>query len=58
VDAKNPVADRSAYTIIVAKQVELFDGPNLYLNTDYSASDIPVPSGVGPTTQRSVSLVQ
>jgi Flp pilus assembly protein TadG len=58
VDAKNPVADRSAYTIIVAKQVELFDGPNLYLNTDYSATDVPVPAGVGPTTARSVSLVR
>jgi hypothetical protein len=58
IDAKNPVADRSAYTIIVAKQVELFDGPNLYLNTDYSATDVPVPVGVGPTTARSVSLVR
>jgi hypothetical protein len=58
IDAKNPVADRSAYTIIVAKQVELFDGPNLYLNTNYSATDVPVPGGVGPTTQRTVSLVR
>ena len=58
IDAKRPVADRSAYTIIVAKQVQLFDGPNLYLNTNYSASDIPVPQGVGPTTHRTVSLIQ
>ena len=58
VDAKKPIADRSAYTIIVAKQVELFDGPNLYLNTNYSATDVPVPQGVGPTTPRAVSLVQ
>ena len=58
IDAKKPVADRSAYTIIVAKQVELFDGPNLYLNTNYSATDIPVPKGVGPKTERSISLVQ
>lgn len=58
VDAKNPVADRSAYTIIVAKQVELFDGPNLYLNTNYSATDVPVPGGVGATTARTVSLVR
>jgi Flp pilus assembly protein TadG len=58
VDAKYPVADRSAYTIIVAKQVELFDGPNLYLNSDYSATDVPVPAGVGPTTARNVSLIR
>jgi Flp pilus assembly protein TadG len=58
IDAKNPVADRSAYTIIVAKQVELFDGPNLYLNADYSATDVPVPAGVGPTTSRSVTLIR
>ena len=58
IDAKRPVADRSAYTIIVARQVELFDGPNLYLNTNYSGSDIPVPQGVGPSTHRTVSLIQ
>jgi Flp pilus assembly protein TadG len=58
IDAKNPVADRSAYTIIVAKQVELFDGPNLYLNSNYAASDVPVPGGVGATSPKSVSLIR
>jgi Flp pilus assembly protein TadG len=48
IDAKKPVADRSAYTVIVARRVELYDGPNLYLNTDYGSVDIPVPKGVGP----------
>jgi hypothetical protein len=38
--------------------VELFDGPNLYLNTNYSATDVPVPEGVGPTTKRTVSIVR
>lgn len=58
IDAKNPIADRSAYTIIVAKQVELYDGPNLYLNSNYAGSTVPVPGGVGPETKRNVSLVR
>jgi Flp pilus assembly protein TadG len=58
IDAKRPVADRSAYTIIVARQVDLHDGPNLYLNTNYSGTDVPVPQGVGPTSQRGISLVR
>jgi hypothetical protein len=48
IDASKPVADLSAYTVIVARQVELFDGPNLVLNTNYAGSDVPVPPGVGP----------
>jgi Flp pilus assembly protein TadG len=41
-------ADKSAYTIIIARRLELYGGPNLVLNTDYAATDIPVPAGVGP----------
>ena len=48
VDATRPIADRSAYTVMVVQQLDLYDGPNLFLNTDYKASDIPVPRGVGP----------
>jgi hypothetical protein len=48
VDATKPVSDRSAYTVMVVQQLDLYDGPNLYLNSDYGASDIPVPKGVGP----------
>ena len=47
IDASMPVANRSAYTVIVVRQLELNSGPNLYLNTDYDATDIPVPQGVG-----------
>ena len=50
IDAKRPVSDRSAFTVIVARQLELNSGPNLYLNTDYGSTDIPVPDGVGPKT--------
>ncbi|MDB5513106.1 MAG: pilus assembly protein [Enterovirga sp.] len=48
IDAKRPVSDKSSYTVVVVKQLELNSGPNLYLNTDYGATDIPVPEGVGP----------
>lgn len=50
IDAKRAVADKSSYTVVVVKQLDLNSGPNLYLNTDYAASDIPVPEGVGPKT--------
>jgi hypothetical protein len=48
VDATSPVADRSAYTVLVVQQLDLYSGPNLVLNSDYGASEIPVPMGVGP----------
>ena len=44
------MASKSAYTVIVVRQLDLNDGPNLYLNSDYGGTDIPVPDGVGPKT--------
>jgi Flp pilus assembly protein TadG len=57
IDAKRPIADRSAYTVIVARTVELYDGPDLVLNSDYNASSVPVPKGVGPMGS-TISLVK
>jgi len=48
IDATQPIADKSAYTVLVVNQLHLYSGPNLVLNSDYSASDVPVPQGVGP----------
>lgn len=48
VDAQRPIADRSAYTVIVARRIQVTAGPDLVLNTDYDGTDIPVPDGVGP----------
>jgi hypothetical protein len=31
VDSSRPVADQSAYTVIVARQINLYEGPNLHL---------------------------
>ena len=54
VDAKKPVADQSAYTVIVAQLINLYDGPNLVLNARYSQADVPVPKGLGPTSGAAV----
>ena len=48
IDANKPIADKSAYTVMVVRRIDLHDGPNLILNSDYSATDVPVPQGVGP----------
>jgi Flp pilus assembly protein TadG len=48
VDASKPIAAYSAYTVLVVAQLHLCAGPTLVLNTDYSATDVPVPPGVGP----------
>jgi hypothetical protein len=56
IDAKAPIADRSAYTALVVKRLTLYSGPNLHLNTDYSDTPIPVPGGLG-LTGRNIQLV-
>lgn len=57
IDAAKAVADRSAYTVIVARQLELNSGPDLVLNSDYAGSSVPVPQGVG-SNSGNVSLSQ
>ncbi|GJD96251.1 TadE/TadG family type IV pilus assembly protein [Methylobacterium iners] len=54
VDSKKPVADQSAYTVVVARLVNLYEGPNLILNARYGSSDVPVPDGVGPSSADTV----
>lgn len=48
IEAKNPIADKSAYTVVVARRLNLADGPELVLNARYEDTDVPVPAGVGP----------
>ena len=52
IDSSRPVADMSAYTVVVAQQINLYEGPNLYLNANYSGTSVPVPKGVGPVSGR------
>ncbi len=48
VGANRPIADQSAYTIVVARTFNLSEGPTMVLNTNYGATDVPVPDGIGP----------
>lgn len=49
VGSPNAVGDRSNYTIIVARQLTLQNSPALYFNSNFEASVVPVPAGLGPT---------
>jgi Flp pilus assembly protein TadG len=57
IDADNPVADQSDYTVIIAREFELREGPELVLNTDYASSTIPVPEGVGNNIHKKIRLI-
>jgi hypothetical protein len=46
IGANAPVGDQSAYTVVLARQIQLEAGPNLVLNTNYSGTDVPLPKGV------------
>ena len=50
IDGSANVARDSAWTVIVAKYLELKGSPTLYINANYNTSSVPVPSGVGPGT--------
>lgn len=48
VDATNDVAEQSAFTVIVVRQMLLTANPKLVVNSDYGITDVPVPKGLGP----------
>lgn len=48
VEGKDEVARDSAWTVIVARMLQLKGSPSLIINANYAASDVPVPNGVGP----------
>jgi Flp pilus assembly protein TadG len=56
INSKKPVADKSDYTVIIARKFDMKDGPELVLNTDYESSPIPVPDGVGNKSRPIVKL--
>lgn len=57
VDGDKPIASESAYTVIVAREFVLAEGPEIVLNADYELSDVPVPQGVGNNANRAARLV-
>ncbi len=52
IGSNRPIAQRSAYTIVIANQIEMTAGPELFLNANYGATVVPVPAGVGPVPGR------
>ena len=51
IDPNSEVAQDSAYTAIIAHRLELTEGPELVLNSDYGGTDVPVPAGIVSTSQ-------
>ena len=51
IDPDSTVAKDSAYTAIIAHQLELDEGPELIMNSDYGATDVPVPAGLRSSSQ-------
>jgi len=51
----NKVADQSAWTVVVAKKIDVSGSADLVINSDYNAATVPVPAGVGPGTIRLVN---
>jgi hypothetical protein len=45
---KADIARDSAWTVIVARSLQLKGGPSLIINANYASTDVPVPTGVGP----------
>ncbi|MEM6665710.1 MAG: hypothetical protein AAF638_04840, partial [Pseudomonadota bacterium] len=46
IGSKAPVADKSAFTVIVVGRLWLTAGPTLTINSDYSLTDIPLPKAL------------
>lgn len=48
IDSNGVIGDKSAYTVIVARQFQTAGEPVIVVNSNYDSTDIPVPDGVGP----------
>ena len=47
VDATNEIAQQSAFTVIVVRQLLMTSNPKLIVNTNYGGTPVPVPLGLG-----------
>lgn len=56
IDSRRPVADQSPFTLFVVNKLDLYDGPNVMLNTNYKGTPVPVPDGLGPLGGKHVRL--
>jgi hypothetical protein len=53
--AGNKVAQQSAWTVVVAQSIQMNGSANLVINSNYAASSVPVPGGVGNQTSLPLS---
>jgi Flp pilus assembly protein TadG len=51
------MGEKSKWTVVVAKRLEVGDGAEMAVNADYFASDVPVPAGVGNKSSRETRLL-
>jgi Flp pilus assembly protein TadG len=51
IDPNSKIAEKSAYTTIIANTIRLNEGPELVLNSDYGSSSVPLPEGLRPTAR-------
>ena len=58
VSGSDRVADQSAWTVIVARAIQLNGSANLVINHNYAGSTGPVPTAVGPAISTGARLAQ
>jgi hypothetical protein len=46
IDASKKVAQESAYTVVISRELKLYSGPHLILNSNYGDTDVPLPEGL------------
>lgn len=56
IDSRRPIADLSPFTVLVVNKLDLYDGPQFMLNSNYKGSTIPVPVGLGAIGATKVRL--
>lgn len=52
----NQIAQLSAWTVVVANAIETDGSAELVVNSNYAATKVPVPAGVGPTSAGQIVL--
>ena len=50
IQANNAIAEKSAFTVIVSRYLDVGKKSQLYINSGYSSTTVPVPKGLGPNS--------
>ena len=57
VRAKNKIAEASAYTVVIARMIDIGSQSDMVINSDYASAAVPLPDGLAPGA-RSVVLAK